>query len=456
MRKKIFRLSFLLLTCVLLSACSKGAADDLKTLLKSVPADAVQVGVANVESLGDQLSENRVQTDNLKKIIAGNTNKTTAEALDEIFNGKAGAKTGCMVYFEGSHSFLTGLIEDPKAFTAFVGKFSNVPVTKEGDFSVSGNVAFTDRQFWIQTTGSVDVEELTSLTRLTETQSFLSVDYAERMLNLDHDIVMLTSFRRALQMSGQGGMQMNILSAALFDDAQYVAVTLDLTGDKKKPLGAEITAEVLNSGFKPAKFLLPTATISVEDLTRLDGRGEMVLAMAVNPKMVDKIAKMAASFGGSLPKNMLEMLKCLDGTMALSSDLTNSRGFIRTKKGESEKLAKYLYEIFPANRPVSALGGTPEQIVFTPSDREVKISQGILPAGLEITKIAPEFKGAMFGLMSDSFSVTEQTLIPFDGQFLFTLVPENGSLKARIRFIGDASKGKPQSSAGQATNAKKN
>lgn len=443
MQKKSFPLLLVALVCVMLAACSKGAGDDLKVLLKSVPADAVQVGVVDLESLGDKLIDNKQPNDNLKKILAatiGDDSSEALESIEDLYNGKAGVKSGCLVYFEGSHSYITGLIEDAKTFRAYVEKFSNAPFTTEGDFTVSGNIAFNDKQFWAQTTGSIDSNELVSLTRLTETQSFLSTKYAEKMLELDDDVVMLMSFQRAMQMSGGGGMEMNILSSALFDDARYVAVSLDVTSEKNKPLGAEIEGEVLNSKFKPAKFLLPTATISVEDIKKLDGRGGMIFAMAINPKMVDKIAKMASSFGGSLPKNMLDMLKCLDGTMALSSDMTNSRGFIHTKKGESEKLAKYLTELFPSGRSLAAIGGNSEQITFTPEGNEVKIAQGILPTGVEVTKVAHEFKGAMVGLLSDSFSVSENSLIPFDGTVIFLLKPNEGSLKTEIKMIGSEKK----------------
>lgn len=429
---KKYSLPIVILTAImtlLMASCSNGAEDELKSLLQTVPSDAAVVGVANLESINEKIEQKHSEKDSLKSLLVNTIGAQTIsqqQSLTDLLEGKAGIKPGCLVYFEAAHDYITGLIDDEKEFKAYVEKYTRSKFQKEGDFMTAGNTAYRGSQFWMQTSGSIDTEELTSLTRLTKTQSFLTTRYADKMLKLDHDISLISSFNRYVRTTGRSSMEMNLISAALFDDASFVACEFDLTGNKNNPLGCKLNGEILNSKFKPAKFLLPTSTIDVEAVKKMDGRGNTIIAMAVSHKLIDKISKMASSFGGGLPTQMSDILKTLDGTMACSTDGVSLQGFITAGKGEGKTLENLLstYTDMP-------FIGNYSQLQFTSAADVVKFSMGVRPLGKEVTTVAPEFKDAMFAFWTNKFDYGDYVKdmnVPFNGTMLIRLLPKDGSL----------------------------
>ncbi len=176
--KKITCSLLTVMTLLLLAVgCSKSSSDDALSLLRTVPADASSVVVVNIASAVERLGGS---TDGAKINLSKELQKTIDESqaikpkdkqdLKEICDGESGVAISSVVFFSAARSYITGLLNDPDKFVAYMQKNSGKEVREEDGAKIIGQTAVIGNQFWECTTGTPDIEQLKYYQQLNEKQ----------------------------------------------------------------------------------------------------------------------------------------------------------------------------------------------------------------------------------------------------------------------------------------------
>ncbi|MDE6511553.1 MAG: hypothetical protein K2L00_05620, partial [Muribaculaceae bacterium] len=148
--KKLSHSFLVMLTLLFMAAaCSKSSnGDDAASLLRTVPADASSVVLVNiahtVESLGGSTDGSAVKLpDDLLKAIDGSEAIKPEDKRDfkEICAGETGIAMSAIAFFSAARDYVTGLLNDPDKFIAYMEKKLNATAETDGDARTIGNIA---------------------------------------------------------------------------------------------------------------------------------------------------------------------------------------------------------------------------------------------------------------------------------------------------------------------------
>ncbi|MDE7347197.1 MAG: hypothetical protein K2N48_10730 [Muribaculaceae bacterium] len=428
------KLSYSLLTVIAILfmavGCSKnGGDDDASSLLRTVPADASSVVLVNiahtVESLGGSTDGSVVK---LSKELQKTIDESQAvkpedkQHLKEICNGETGISMSSVAFFSAARSYVTGLLNDPDKFVAYMEKETGLTSTTEGDAKTIGNIAVLGNQFWVCTTGRPDTEQLKYYRQLNEKQSYMSADAASLLLQPDKAMTYVADVNRSMALL-PNGTYMKIASSLIFNDMSYVAGNADI---KKKSFMAN--ASVLNSDMKPAELLLPVEKIDASVVKSFDKGGDIYFAAGVPKKLTKKLTDLAGSFMGGKSNPFASVLEAIDGTVAVraNSGASDAEARIQTTGQNFTDLSNMLQSLFGVT--VTRDGDTLTAVLGSKD-----FTGNITPS-----QAADLLKGAWIGMVSNGFiarDVTTVTKLSVDKKSLRLDFEADGGVDALITAI---------------------
>lgn len=411
----------------LLPSCS-GDKADVSELLNTIPADATSVIAVNVKSLvekaGSKIDGSKIiPGDEIKGLISNKSlSADEKRIIQNILNGESGIDpTVAVIFLEGTELYFTGYLASPDKFKTFMAKEYEGSFTENNGISILSNVAMKGNQFWInnsKTRNEIDPEQITRFLALDDKLSFLSNGYAEKLSSFTSDIegwANLSSLYNASDMSFQEKAVAGLALAGLFSDAQDISFHADF---EKGKLVTGLS--VLNSKGEPAKFNLPTDRIDVGMVKNLSDSGDIIMAMAISPKLIDQLQK---DFGDkNIPGlgMLMPALSAIDGTCVFEGNENCFKGALSTK-GE-------------ATAALSDLISNLTKTSVTKDGKILRFQQGEVNGTLKNAEIADKFKGAMFAaLVSDKMGEKTPGLngIPMKDTFM-ALLPADGSMKLEV------------------------
>lgn len=429
MKKLSFSLFAVLTLLFVAVGCSKSEGDDASSLLRTVPADASSVVVVNIAHIVESLDGS---TDGSTIKLSKELQKTIDESqaikqedkqhLKEICNGETGVAMSSVVFFSAARSYVTGLLNDPDKFVAYVEKETGTTATTEGDARTIGNIAVLGNQFWACTTGRPDVDQLKYYQQLNDKQSYASADAAGLLLEPDKVMTYVADINRSLALVPNGNY-MKMASALIFNDMSYVAGSADI---KKKSFMAN--AMVLNSDMKPAELLLPVDKIDASVVKSFDKGGDIFFAAGIPKKLSKKLADLVGSFMGGKSNSFTSVFEAIDGTVAVraNSGATDAEARIQTTGQNFADLSNLLQNFFGVT--VTRDGDTLTAV------RGSKDFTGSITSA----QAADMLKGAWIGIVSNGLiarDVTTVTKLSVDKKSLRLDFEAEGGVDAIITAI---------------------
>lgn len=408
--------ALLLLSVLLLASCSKDKSEKAEALFSSVPEKAQAVVLFDIEKIADDFGS----VDALFARLPKGDTPEGAQAKELL---AAVDMTGYAVIFaDGFHWYLTALLDDP---SAFMEKYSKIEkggaFAEKNGVNVLHNVAVKDDQLWIKLNGNdVDPLDIKGYAALTGKDSFMACKYHEKMMESGRDVAFLGSLGGLISqvVKGQSDAAMSQLAlSTLFKDAQFLGGTVAF--DKGK---GEAAVEVLDSKFGLAPFLLPAGTVDVNTVKQLGETADLVGAVAITSKLVDKVASLGSAFGGTLPDVYLNILRPLDGTIAVCGGTAagSMSGVVTTNGSDTSALFGMISSV--GNMSVKKEGNL---VIF---------NQGEPVAGrLNVAEQADLMKGAMAACVS---TAPQQMAGQGISRIFVALYPDKGSVRLKCTFFG--------------------
>lgn len=411
------------------AGCSKSAGDDAYSLLRTVPADASSVVMLNishtVESLGGSSDGSTIK---LSKDLQKTIDESQAikpedkQHLKEICNGESGIAFTTVVFFSAARSYVTGLLNDPDKFVAYMEKNTGVPAKEEDGAKIIKTTAVIGNQFWECTTGTPDIEQLKYYQQLNEKQSYASADGAKLLLEPDKVLTYVADVNRSMSLIPNASY-MKIASSLIFNDMAYVAGSADI---KKNNLTAY--ASVLNSDMKPAELLLPVDKIDASLVKSFEKSGDIYFAAGIPQKLAKKIGDLAGSMMGSNSKMVTGVLEAIDGTVAVraNSGAQEAEALIQTSGKNFSEFSTVLQNLF-------GLSVSRDGDMLTAVLGSKDFTGNITPA-----EAADKLKGAWIGLVSYGMmarDVTTVTKLSVDKKSLRLDFEAEGGVDALITAI---------------------
>lgn len=402
MKKLTYGFLSIIALMMLVAGCSKNSNDDASSLLRTVPADASSVAILNIAHAVERLGGS---TDGSTIKLSKDLQKTIDESqaikpedkqnLKEICNGETGISINSVVFFSAARSYVTGLLNDPEKFVAYLQKKTDSPVKEEDGGKVIGKIAIIGNQFWFCTTGSPDVEQLKYYQQLNEKQSYASADAAEVLVEADKVLTYVADVSRSMSFVPNAGYA-KMASSLIFDDMAYVAGSADI---KKNSIVGY--ASVLNSDMKPAQLLIPVEKIDASLLKKFNNGGDIYFAAGISKKLVKKITDLASNVMGSNAKVATSVLEAIDGTVAVraNSGLYGGEALVQTSGKNVNELSSVLQSLF--------------DLVVTRDGDLLTIEYGKKDFTGNITpeQAADKLKGAWIGVVSDGFIARDVTTV---------------------------------------------
>lgn len=402
MKKLTYSLLTVMTLLLVATGCSKSSDDEASSLLRTVPADASSVVLVNiahtVESLGGS-------TDGSKIKLSKDFQKTIEESqaikpedkqnLKEICDGETGIAVGTVVFFSAARSYVTGILNDPEKFVAYMQKKYDKDAIEENGAKILQNIAVIGNQFWICTTGTPDVEQLKYYQKLNEKQSYVAVDAAKLLLEPDKVMTYVADVNRSIAYVPNASY-IKIASSLIFNDMAYVAGSADF---KKNSIVGY--ASVLNSDMKPADLLLPTEKIDASLVKSFEKGGDIYFAAGISKKLTKKFSDMAEKFMGSESDKVSNVLGAIDGTVAVrsNSDASDAVALIQTSGQNFSEFSTVLQNLF-------GMTVTRDGDILTAVYGTKDFSGGITPA-----QAADKLKGAWIGIVSNGMIARDVTTV---------------------------------------------
>ncbi|MBO5028733.1 MAG: hypothetical protein J6C59_03870 [Muribaculaceae bacterium] len=409
--------ALLLLAVLLLASCSKDKNEKAEALFSTVPEKAQAVALVDIEKITDDFGS----LDALFSRLPEGDTAGGAQAKDLLSTVDM---TGYAVVFaDGFHWYATALLDDP---TAFMEKYSKIEkggafVEKNG-VNVLGKVAVKDDQLWIKLNGNdVDPLDIKGYAALSDNDSFMACKYHEKMVESGRDVAFLGSLSGMVSqvVKGQSDSAMaQLVISTLFKDAQFLAGTVAFEKGK-----GEAAVEVLDSKFGLAPFLLPAGTVDINTVKQLGETADLVGAVAIPSKLVDKVASLGRAFGGALPDVYLNILRPIDGTVAVCGGTApgSMNGIVTTNGSDTSALFGMINSV--GNMTVKKEGNL------------VLFRQGEAVAGpLNVAGQAELMKGVMAACTG---AAPQQMAEQGVSRIFVGLYPDKGSLRLKCIFFGN-------------------
>lgn len=418
-----------MIAVVMLTAvsCHKDSAD-MGDLMRKVPASAGFVMGVNVkgvlEKAGCKVEGTEIlpgsEVQEWLSSNAAHIGNAEREQAELIFSGESGIDpSGAVVFHDGGRTYLSAIIADTPKFMEFVNKQNGGSFSTDNGVDVNGNVAVTGGLFWVNLTSSasIDAAVVKSYSELTEDRSFASRNVAKDMISMSHDIIGWASISSVANsaLSFQDAALVSMVSGMMFEDATSVKFEADfLKGEM------QLTAAVLNSKDKNAKYLLPLDKISEDAIKNLGVRAELVGAMTVDKKLAKTISGIGSSFGGGFSNDIVSMLSCIDGTVGVAlgeiDDFDNFGVIVTTDGNPNLDLLSFLSKIAPTQR----IGNM------------VKIAQGKCDEGIPVAEAAEILKEASVGIVFGNEANERESGVK-RGALL--LKPQDGSARLSLDIV---------------------
>lgn len=429
MKKLSYSLLAVLTLLFVAVGCSRSSgSDDASSLLRTVPADASSVVLVNiahtVESIGGSTDGSAIKLpDKLLKAI----NESEAikpedkQHFKEICAGETGIAMSSVAFFSAARGYVTGILNDPDKFVAYMEKQFNTTATTEGDGKTIGNVAVLGNQFWACTTGRPDVDQLKYYQQLNDKQSYASADAASLLLEPDKVVTYVADVNRSMSIL-PNSTYMKMASSLIFNDMAYVAGSADI---KKNSLIAY--ADVLNSDMKPAELLLPVEKVDASVVKTFDKGGDIFFAAGIPKKLTKKLSDVVGSMMGK-SNPVLGVLESIDGTVAIRSNsgATDVEARIQTTGENFAGLSNLLQNLFGLT--VTRDGNTLTAILGTKD----------FTGGVTSAQAADMLKGAWIGMVSNGLvarNVTTVAKLSVDKKSLRLDFEAEGGVDALIEAI---------------------
>lgn len=421
--KKLSYSLFAIITILFVAVgCSKGGDNnDADSLLRTVPADASSVAMVNVGHIVDKLGgETDGATIKLSKELTEAIKESRAlkdedkEHIIDVMDGKTGLALNSFVYFSAARTYITGLLNDPEKFIAYVqSKYPSIQWRDEDGGKVWGSIAVVGNQFWICTTGTPDVEQLKYYQQLNDKQSYVSSDAVSLLSDNEKAVTFVADVNKSIAFL-PNSTYLRLGSSLIFNDMSYIAGFADI--EKKNIIAS---AAVLNSDMKPAELLLPTEKIDVSVVKSLGESGNFVAALGVSEKLVKKISDVAGTAMGQSSDAFAGVLKAIDGTIAVraGASLDDVEAKVQTNGKDFADLSNIIKSFW-------GMTVTRDGNILT-AVRGNKEFNG--PVSVE--QAADKLKGAWIGIVSDGMIVRDVVSVT-------RLVPEKKSLRLDIEAEG--------------------
>lgn len=398
----------------LLASCSKDDDSVARDLLASVPSNSSFVLLAEGQQLAEKAGDAKKTLDLAKK----NSSEKSARIIDALSG--VWTPTAVVVFADGSNFYLTTQVDDPKKLRQEVEKIYGSKMDETDGIAYNGGLAINADQVWVSLSESLSSNRIVDYTKLTETQSFASVDYCEKMLTEKGDLKFLGDITSIINSQTAGGFNNSVvtgmLTSMLFKGAVYAAGTADFRN-------GEVVSKIaiLDSKFRIAEFLIPTGGIDPETVKGVAESAESIFAIALPKKTVDRIKELGSTLGGALPSDILSALSCVDGTvvMAQSGGNHDVKGIVTTDGTSSMGLTQMLSSL----RFQTSTAGN--QVIFTEGN-------GPVTGSLPTADAAGVFKGAIAAI---ALSNSNDSNTPFRTLYLTLRSHRKGiSIESRVLF----------------------
>lgn len=420
MKKLTYSLLSLLTLLFVAVGCSKSAGDDAVSLLKTVPADASSVVVINiahtVESLGGSTDGSTIKLGKqLQKAIDESQaiKEKDKKEIKELCDGETGVSITSLAVFAAARTYLTGLLNDPEKFVAYVEKETGSQAVEENGAKVIGEIAVIGNQFWACMTGRPDVDQLKYYQQLNDKQSYASADAASLLLEGDKVMTFVADINKSLALVPQAAY-FRMASSLIFNDMSYLAGSADL--QKKSFVGSAV---VLNSEMKPAELLLPVEKLDASLIKSFGQGGDLFFAVGIPAKLTKKIIDIASSAMGPNSKAAAAVLESIDGTVAVrcNSGASDAEARIQTNGKNFNDLSSVLQSLL--GMTVTRDGNTLTAVVGSKD-----FTGTITPA-----VAADKLKGAWMGMVSNGVIARDVTTVT-------KLISERKSLRLEVEVDG--------------------
>ncbi|MDE6022004.1 MAG: hypothetical protein K2G13_00730, partial [Muribaculaceae bacterium] len=344
------------------------------------------------------------------------------QQIKDFCAGESGVSISTIVFFAAARSYVTGLLNDPQKFIAYMEKETGAKVVEENGAKVIASVAVIGNQFWACTAGVPDVDQLKYYQQLNDKQSYASADAASLLLDDDKVVTYVADVNRSMSLIPQA-TYLRVASSLIFNDMAYIAGSADL---QKNDLKAY--ASVLNSEMKPAELLLPIEKIDASVIKSFEKGGDIYFAAGVPEKLTKKISDLAGTAMGANAKMFENVLGAIDGTVAVrcSSGAINAEAIIQTNGKNFNDLSSLLQSMM--GLVVTRNGDTLTAV------RGSKDFTGTITPAVAADKL----KGSWIGVVTNGFiarDVTTVTKLSPDKKSLRLDLEAEGALDAIITAL---------------------
>lgn len=406
----------MVLIAVMAGGCSKALEGDLKEMMQTVPAEASVVisGDLNkiAEPLGYKVEDGQiVGIDKGSKIARLMDVADTKEVLKGLKEISSVVELGAFVVFADKGNFYAmANVKDAEKLKAIVDEES-----KSGnEWEKDGNIEYKDDIFiidgsrvWVTSRG--DVEAIKGYQKLSEVESFLSVEYSKKMISSGDAMNLwgsLSSLYSTLPYSQQAQTRMAV--SMLFEKPEFIVGKANF-----KEGEAEMELMPMTSDYKAAKCVIEMSKIDPKVIDGIGGNANMVMAINISKKLVEQIKEFGNSMGGAIPTEMWDVISPLEGTIAYSGESADNPGknfkaVVMTNGQNTAPLAQMLEMVGDLNI----------------TGKKLSVTNGSYGSGdLKLSDVAKEMKDAWMGVAV----AQEEEGTTVEGYFL--LEPEDGSLK---------------------------
>ena len=422
-----------MLILILVTSCTKSSTGDLADLLKTVPSDATTVMTVNVhtvlEKSGCKVDESGKVTlspalDNLIKTLGSPVLK---ENIRAVIAGDAGvAPTFAVAFTEGDDSFLTFVLDDPDKFISFAESVTGEKAVATGEIQVCGYMARLANQGWMRigNTALMDAGHIARYSDLTESQSFCSLDIADKFLKSEKEFLAWANIDALVSLRGGSFTDRTVARMAIstiFDDAAIM-----MTEGKLSKERFSMESRILTSKGEDARCNFSTSKIDVKTLEGFGGAADMVLAGNISRQLSRQLRDIMASQFGGVGEVYAPLLSPLDGTFVAALSRTEGKSSLRmlvTTDGKSpvSDLMKYLNDSF----------GTVKR-----DGKLLKVDNGASSGDIALDKDSGRLSGAWLGMMADRDMLISLTADPTYAagvaMVVLKVTPDNGGLKITL------------------------
>ena len=420
-----------------LSACRSDKSADAGDLLSVVPSSATLVGVIDIRNIAEKTGcsidgMEITPGDEMRRAMDSISDPKTKEAVKMIFAGESGIEPGNLVFFADSYDrYLLAMVADTGKFREYVERQSGEKFVKQGDVETCGNIALCGGRAWMNVFANnvINAQAVGNYSKLSEANSFMSRDNADKLADTTDDITLwsdINTLASMRDMSVSEKATMHMALASIFDDASFITFSINFEKGKVTASGS-----VLNAKGKPAKYLLPAGKIDLSTVKSLGGKADMLFAMDIDKDLVKKIEGMAASFGGGLPTEYLQIIQSLDGTFSFAiADYDNSRNGIKAVVTTNGKPAPYLLDVAGVIGSVKNDG------------KYVRIAGDNSAAGgnMDIEAMAELIKGSTLGFVVSNKVVSSSPMKVDDSELQWIAImlkPSGKSMDLNIGIAGN-------------------